>query len=244
MDETRYSKSPITEAILDIQVDVPAGLTPLALGGCQDPVRHDYPTKRELKAAYAQFEMGAKVAASATSQDLGFAFVSADGQQLFQVRTTGFTANRLAPYTHWEAFSREARKLWNVYRDTAKPLRITRIALRYINRFDIHVSPLELKDYFNTSPEVAGGLPQSMAGFFMQVLLPLEDVKASVNIIETIVEPLKTGAVSIILDLDLFRVVELPESEQELWNMFELLRVKKNTVFNSCITERTKELIR
>jgi len=129
-------------------------------------------------------------------------------------------------------------------RETAKPARITRIALRHINRIDIPTLPVELKDYFHTSPELARGLPQSMAGFFMQVLLPLEDVKASVNIVETIVEPPQPGIVSVVLDLDFFRTVELPGTEEELWNLFEVLRVKKNAVFDKCITEKTKELIR
>lgn len=242
--ESHYSKAPITEAILDIQVEAGEGVTTHSLAGCQDSVLAEYPTKRELKAAFAHFEMGPRLAASATSQELGFAFISADGKQLFQVRTTGFTANRLAPYERWESFSQEARRLWNIYREAAKPGRITRIALRYINRIDIPTSPVELKDYFQTSPEVARGLPQSMAGFFMQILLPLEDLKAAVNIVETIVEPPQPGTVSVVLDLDLFRTVELPGTEEEMWNLFELLRVKKNAVFDNCITEKTKELIR
>ena len=84
--ESHYSKAPITEAILDIQVEAHEGLTATLLAGCQDSVRSDYPTKRELKAAFAHFEVGAQLAASTTSQDLGFAFVSQDGKQLFQVR--------------------------------------------------------------------------------------------------------------------------------------------------------------
>jgi uncharacterized protein (TIGR04255 family) len=242
--ESHYSKAPITEAILDIQVEAAEGLTLVSLAGCQHPVLAEYPTKRELKAAFARFEMGPQWAASATSQELGFAYISADGKQLFQVRMDGFTANRLAPYSKWETFSQEARRLWNIYREAAKPARITRIALRYINRIDIPTSPIELKDYFNTSPEVAEGLPQPMAGFFMQVLLSLEDVKSSVSIVETIVEPAQPGSVSVVLDLDFSRTVEIPGTEEELWNLFEVLREKKNAVFNTCITEKTKELIR
>jgi len=237
-NESYYSKSPITEAILDIQVEASEGLTLLSLLGCQDTVREDYPTKRELKAAFTQ------PAASTTSPGLGFSFMSLDGKQLFQVRRNGFTANRLAPYSRWQTFSLEARRLWSIFREAAKPTRVTRIALRYINRIDIPTSSAELGDYFHTLPELARGMPQSMAGFFMQVLLPLEDVKSSVNIVETIVEPPQPGTVSVVLDLDFFRTVELPTTEEELWNFFEVLRMKKNAIFDACITEKTKELIR
>lgn len=242
--ESRYSKAPITEAILDIQVEAAEGLTANSLASCQDSVRDDYPTKRELKAAYAHIEVGRQLSTSTTSEELGFAFVSKDEKQLFQVRKNGFTANRLAPYSLWEKFSQEARKLWIIYRDAAKPRRITRVALRYINRIDIPDSPAELKDYFRTSPEVASELPQSMSGFFMQLVLPLEDVRASVNIVQTIVEPPRPGVVSVVLDLDFFRTAELPESDEDLWKLFEELRSKKNFVFEACITEKTKELIR
>ena len=104
---------------------------------------------------------------------------------------------------------------------------------------------MELKGVlFTLCLKLHAELPQSMAGFFMQILLPLEDVKASVNIVETIVEPPVPGTVSVVLDLDFFRTAELPESEEELWKLFEVLRAKKNSVFETCITEKTKELIR
>lgn len=244
MEQNYYSNAPIMEAILDIQVESRKGLTLSSLAACQDSVLVEYPTKRELKSTTAHFETGTKLATLATSEHIGYAYLSPDGKQLFQVRMNGFTANRLAPYARWESFSQEARRLWNIYRELAKPVRITRLALRYINRIDIPTTPVELKDYFNTSPEVAQGLPQSMAGFFMQVLLPLEDEKAFVNIVETIVDPPHPGTVSVVLDLDLFRTEDLAQSDDELWYLLDKLRKKKNAIFDMCITEKTKELIR
>jgi uncharacterized protein (TIGR04255 family) len=240
---SRYTKPPITEAILDIQVENSGEPSPLALESCQHPVRATYPTKRELRAAVAHIDLGSEPSASATARDVGFAFISPDGKQLFQVRTNGFTANRLAPYSRWEEFSSEAKKLWTIYRERTKPNRITRVALRYINRIDLPGESIELKDYFQTSPDIARGLPQSMSGFFMHVVLPLGDVKSAVNIIETIVEPPRPGIVSVVLDLDFFRTDEIPETEEGLWALFEELRVKKNVVFEACLTDKTKELL-
>jgi len=82
-----------------------------------------------------------------------------------------------------------------------------------------------------------------MSGFFMHVVLPLGDVKSAVNIIETIVEPPRPGIVSVVLDLDFFRTDEIPETEEGLWALFEELRVKKNVVFEACLTDKTKELL-
>lgn len=242
--ETQYSNAPIMEAILDIQVEASKDVSLTSLANCQNTLYAEYPTKRVIKTPITHLETGPQVAGATGTQDLGFAFISNDGKQLFQVRPNGFTVNRLAPYSGWKNFSHEAVRLWNIYRGEAKPGQITRIALRFINRIDIPTSQVELKDYFHTLPEIARGLPQSMAGFFMQILLPLEDVKAFVNIVETIVDPPQPGMVSVLLDLDLFRNTNLPDSEEGIWSLFEGLRVKKNAVFDSCITEKTKELIR
>jgi uncharacterized protein (TIGR04255 family) len=50
--------------------------------------------------------------------------------------------------------------------------------------------------------------------------------------------------IPIILDLDLF--VERPQvaNEEELWALFEKLRVRKNEYFEASITDKTRELIR
>ena len=51
-------------------------------------------------------------------------------KQLVQARANGFTAHRLAPYEGWETFRHEARRLWDVYRQTVRP-KVARVAVRY-----------------------------------------------------------------------------------------------------------------
>ncbi len=49
---------------------------------------------------------------------------------------------------------------------------------------------------------------------------------------------------SILLDLDLFKAHELPQNEASLWSLLEELHCKKNEIFEGCITDRTRDLIR
>src|SRR5258708_5953843 len=105
--ESPYSRPPITEAILDFQVELPSELSVSLLAQCHETIRSDYPTIRPLKEAFGQFEVAPTIAASASSRDVGHAFTSEDGKQIFQARLTGFTVNRLAPYTGWRAFRSE-----------------------------------------------------------------------------------------------------------------------------------------
>jgi uncharacterized protein (TIGR04255 family) len=51
------------------------------------------------------------------------------------------------------------------------------------------------------------------------------------------VPPPVPTVVSVVLDLDLFRTTNLPQTEDELWAFFEKLRHRKNQVFEACITD-------
>jgi uncharacterized protein (TIGR04255 family) len=161
---------------------------------------------------------------------------------VFQAQLNGFTFSRLAPYESWNRFCAEARRLWQIYRDCLKPAEVTRLAVRYLNRLDLPGEHVEIKDFLLTAPEIAPGLPQTLAGFFMQLQLPIEDLRCKVLLNETIVEPVKSGTVSVVLDIDLFRTENLPQDEESIWNLYEQLHVKKNDIFEACITNRAREL--
>jgi uncharacterized protein (TIGR04255 family) len=47
-----------------------------------------------------------------------------------------------------------------------------------------------------------------------------------------------------VLDIDVFRTVDIPQTDPELWDLFEQLRKKKNEVFEACITEEARRLFR
>jgi uncharacterized protein (TIGR04255 family) len=174
---------------------------------------------------------------------MGYVFLSPDKKQLFQAKRTGFTFNRLAPYPGWDAFFTEAKRLWEEYRKVARPRGYKRIALRYIDRFDFPLSTVQLETYFRTYPEVSRELPQLIAGFFFQLNLPIDEIQAVAAITQTMVEPTTPGHSSVILDIDLYRTEALP-SGNELWPLFETLRIWKNKIFEASITESTREFIR
>jgi uncharacterized protein (TIGR04255 family) len=189
-------------------------------------------------------ELGERVSTSASTQHLGFVFASADSKQVFQVRIDGFAMSRLAPYDCWQSFRDEARRLWNTYRQVAKPSTIQRLGVRYVNRLDLPLPVLEMKDYLRTVPEVSPELPRGLAGYFMQLNIPQDDIRSTLLLNETIIEPPDPSVVSIVLDIDIFRTADLPPDDDALWSFFETLHLRKNQVFEACITDRTRELIR
>jgi uncharacterized protein (TIGR04255 family) len=242
MGKTRkYPNAPITEAIIQLLVEPAAGQSFAQLALCHEGEENAYPTKNEIL-----LETGMQISTSLATQlaqQHRFIYSSADKKQVYQVRTHGFSFSRLAPYDSWEPFSNEARRLWQVYRERLKPLAVTRQSVRYVNRLDVPAaSRIEIKDYLRTQPEIAEGLPQTLVGYFMQLQIPIEDIRCHLLLNETIGESSKSGCVGLILDIDLFRADDIPQDEGGIWQMFETMRVRKNEIFEACITDRAREL--
>jgi uncharacterized protein (TIGR04255 family) len=244
MDGTKhYSRAPITEAVIDLRVEPPPGLTLASLAEVQSGERETYPTRRDMFRAQADLSIGAQVGAAVAQVQNGYAFESADGRQIFQARLDGFLFSRLAPYDRWETFRNEARRLWQIYQAITRPQGVSRAAVRYINRLDLPLPLTDFRDYLRTVPEIAAELPQGLTGYFMQLQIPQEDLGSMLLLNEAMMPPSGEDLVSVLLDIDLSRPNGLPSAEEDLWKFIEELHVRKNEIFEACITDRTRELI-
>jgi uncharacterized protein (TIGR04255 family) len=237
-----YSRAPITEAVIGILVKLPSGVTVESLARVQEGQEARYPTRHKSYMAQGQFSVGPAIATTASQAQLGYVFHSEDAKEIFHARLDGFTFSRLAPYDRWESFRDEGRRLWNLYRAVAQPEVVTRVGLRYINRLDLPLANLDLPHYLRTGPEVSPDLPQGLSNYFMQLQIPLEDLKGMLVINQTLVQPSGPNVVSVLLDIDLFRDADVP-NEEDIWDYMEKLRIKKYVVFEACITDNTRELI-
>ncbi len=242
MDRQHYESAPITEAIIDLKVDLPPAARVAELEYVHKWIRGEYPESAPRQMAMGRIELGDRVSASAQSEQVGYVFTSADKKQIAQAQLSGFSFSRLAPYESWEPFRDEARRVWGFYRKAAAPVLVSRLAVRNINRIDIPEKNVDLKKYFRTSPEISTDLPQTMSGFVMQVQLPIPEIRAIATISQTIVPPPNENTVSVVLDIDLFRHENVPQDEADIWTFFEALRDEKNKVFEACITPTTRKL--
>jgi uncharacterized protein (TIGR04255 family) len=242
--EPHYSKSPIVEAVIEFRVELPAASGLGTLQRCFRPIKRLYPIKREVSVGSAVVSFGKNQSVSASNKPIGYVFVTSDKKQVFQARRDCFAFSRLAPYDTWDTFRDEARRLWSIFRRTAKPTQVSRVGLRYINRLDLPLPLNDFRDYIRTVPEVAPGLPQGLAGFFMQLNIPHEDIRCTLLLNQMMIEPPTPEVVSVVLDIDLFCGTDVPSDDDELWNFCEQMRSRKNKIFQACITDRTEELIK
>ncbi|MBU2620913.1 MAG: TIGR04255 family protein [Proteobacteria bacterium] len=241
-----FPNAPIAEAILDIRVELPKDVTLDILEMFYDKIKDRYPEKQhrtEFSAGIRLDQHGASLEKTEASQT-GYLFRSQVEKKIVQSRLNGFSFNKLKPYSNWNTFRSEARELWDMYFNIAKPLKITRVALRYINRIEM---PLPLKDfseYILTVPVVAPELPQALAQFFMRLVIPKPDIDAVAVINQTMEIPEKGQRLPFIFDIDVFKETGYSGNEEAMWNEFEKLRDFKNEVFFKSITEQAKDLFK
>lgn len=243
---TVFPNAPITEALLDIRVELPEDVTLARLEVFHDLVKDSFPEKQERISFTTDLKLsqeGAQ-ALSTSGGPEGYLFRSPTGKKIVQARLDGFTFNKLKPYENWKVFRSEARELWNQYFQITDPIKITRIALRYINKIEIPLPIKDFKEYILTTPEIAPKLPQGLAYFFMRLDIPNPDIGANAIITQTMENPTENQRLPLIFDIDVFQNTTYIGNKTEIWEEFEKLRSFKNDLFFNSITEKTKELFK
>lgn len=242
----RYPKAPIIEAIIDIRVRMPKDVSFEQLQKAQTGVSTAFPIVENLHESIVAFGQGpgpfdAEMQRRTRSSPL---FKSGDGHRLWQSRLDGFTFSQLKPYDTWTDFLDAATSAWASYREATKPEAIIRLALKYVNRFDIPEPVNDLKSFLKTVPEVSSDLPQAkVGGLFMQLQIPQPDIEGMLVLTEAMVPPPQVGIVSIVLDIEVSKQNNLPQTDTEIWSYFEKLRERKNQVFEASITDAARELM-
>jgi uncharacterized protein (TIGR04255 family) len=240
-----FINAPITEALLDIRVNLPEHIIIKNIESFYEKVKDEFPEKKERKHFQANIDFSSDKPVSnkqISGKIDGFLFKSSLKKKVVQSRIDGFTFNKLKPYNSWNSFSSEAHKLWNIYYEMFKPLKITRIALRYINRIDIPLPFENFKEYILTIPEIAPDIPQGLSNFFMQLSIPNIKINATAVINETMKEITKDNKLPFIFDIDVFQINNYSNNDEKIWDEFEKLRNFKNELFFNSLTEKAKEL--
>jgi uncharacterized protein (TIGR04255 family) len=236
-----YANAPITEGLIDIRVELGPNTTLESLDIICQQAAAEYPTREDRTLSEVQFSPDAREP-SAKRTKVGYLLRSMDGRQVFQARLDGFTFSRLKPYQNWTALRDEAKRLWTIYREGVRPTRVTRVAVRYINQIDMPLPILDFKDYLRTVPEVSPDLPQGLGGFLMQLQIPQPERDTVLVLTEVLAPPQKADIASIILDIDLFRARADYSSDEDVWGLLEAFRDRKNEAFESCITDKARQL--
>jgi len=175
MDDAKLklTKSPIIEAILDIECSQPAGRELAALKNAAYAAFSDrYPKFQEqlLKEHKVTSKEGAQPQLSVTQKLEALQFLHDDRKQLVQVRAKGFSYNRLFPYTTLDDYLPEIERCWKLYLELASPEQVRNVRLRYINRILLPFTEgrVELDNYLKIGPHLPDEETLTLTGFVNQ----------------------------------------------------------------------------
>lgn len=218
-----------------------------ALDQLADSLREYFPDRQPIR--QVQMEVAASadggMHSNTRSAAVGLRLTNAGLTRVLQVRTNGLSFSHLPPYTEWETFREEAKGFVRAYIELLRPKTVSRLAVRYINQIPVPVAS-DIDRYINLSPRLLPGLPNVVDGYFLQLRMPQVDIGPEwIALLNTAVTPSgQPDTMHLMLDIDQFAEIELPPDEGAIWDLFEILRRRKNKIFEAAITDETRELIK
>jgi uncharacterized protein (TIGR04255 family) len=236
-DRPIYSRSPITEAVIDIRTLAPE-LTIRALKSFGDSIEGFGHTGELIE---IEQTIG-RDSESKTQRTVGVAYRSERENLILQLRLEGFACSKLAPYDRWESFRDRARNIWFSYVEASKPHALTRAAVRFINRIRVPEPIDDFRHFVTVYPSTPWQLTSPPAGMFLQLRRALDDGVSMV--INEAVLASSPAEVAIVLDFDVFSEGERKFDAEGIWNHIEQLHVLADEAFESSITDRVRSEIR
>ena len=243
------NRPPIVEAVVDFDCDLPPGLELAAFEkAAREKFADLYPLVQPRLMQHVQVKAEADgTFNSSLNQGLeALMFKRADQKQLVQVRKTGFSFNRLAPYDGLESYLPEIERGWNLYREIAHPVLVRSLRLRYINRIEVPFQdgPVDLDKYFKLHNMLADEQNLTLTGFLSQYSAVERATGNQVAVVLTAQNP-EGDKLPIILDNAAAANVELEPTDWEgLSRALAVLRELKNRVFFGTVKQPCLDLFR
>lgn len=244
----KYERAPIAEAVIDIRVDA----SPEASAAIFKEMLTELSDRFENTTPIQNFQMGVEQDASqnatfhAAQAVIGYRLQNSDASRVLQIKIDGFTYSWLAPYASWEDFRKEAYELWKRFDATIGYRQTSRIAIRTINRIIIDdPRPIELAKYFRLLPTIPDPLGNDADTFFLQLQIRMNECTPGARAIINFAGSEANSGVpaDLVLDLDVYVDEIAGMGEEEIWRKLDGLRVCKNTLFESCITDELRSKI-
>jgi|HubBroStandDraft_6_1064221.scaffolds.fasta_scaffold87224_4 uncharacterized protein (TIGR04255 family) len=245
----RYRNPPVLEALIDVRVAPPDKLDLAPLATLMTGEEDRYPRRESVSLGSVTITLAPAGSATSLQQtQSGYRYTSADSTLIFQARTDGLTFSRLRPYSQWGDWEPEARRVWAKYCGATNPSRVTRIAVRYVNRILVKTKqPIELGDFLHVHAEAPPEL-SNISQSLMRIECPQPSIENTVLILTQSIPAWLPGdsvgeaGVAILLDLDVVRTTEFAPGGSELWSALDDLHRLENAIFESCITDRAREM--
>lgn len=247
MEYPHLSHAPIVEGLIDILVKPRSDLTLDDLVCLSEKLKSKYPEVKALHTIQTdvQIDQSQRALQSVATALVGYRLERKDLPFVLMLRVNGLTISRLRPYEDWNNLLGEAKPIWDEYVSICRPEAITRVATRYINRIELPIEGLDFDDYLAAPPRIPKDLNGMLSEFLVRLVVPDVPSGASIALVQALEGPnMQKSTIPVIIDIDVFKAVELDLSSNELWKLLGTLRDLKNRTFFGSITPKTLELLK
>lgn len=230
------TRPPIVEAVVDFDCDLPPGFELKALEkSAREKFEDCYPSMQPRLMQEMRLQIGPDGPSNPLTRHglEAFLFSQSGQKQLVQVRRTGFSFNRLAPYAGLDAYLEEIQRVWRLYCEVAQPIRMRTLRLRYINRIEVPLKSgqVNLDKYLKLQNMLVDDQHMTLTGFLSQYSAVDRETGHQVAVVLTAQNP-EGDKLPIIFDNAAAANVELdPADWQGLSQTLTALRNLKNRVF-------------
>ncbi len=238
--------APIVEGLINIQTKPRAGFSVDDLNAFGACIKDSYPTVRKLTEIAGEIRLREEGATQAIATSVvGFRYEREAPRFVIHAHPGELLVSRLRPYDEWTNLYAETRSMWTKYIGVAKPETITRLATRFINRIELPGKDLDFEQYLTAPAPVPKQLGEHLEHFLTRVVI--QDAKSGASIaISQALETFnpQTETVSILLDIDVYKLVSLPVEGEEAWELLNAMRELKNRAFFGSVTPKALELFK
>lgn len=240
-----YNYPPVTEAVIGI--NFAEKLSKALLQSVSDSLSKNYPIHQPLQNINVKLDLSHL----ADKDPKNFTEVtevhrrsSQDMTELALALPNSFVVSQLAPYPSWAIFSKRFMRDWKHVKRTLGYREINRIGVRYINRIDIPTtgSLVHHGQYLNVFPQVPEML-SPLTAWAAQTTSYFQDINCKLTLNSGVVESPILNHRSFLLDLDIAREFDVPQNDKNIFALLEAMRLKKNQVFEACISQRARDEI-
>ena len=240
----RFPFPPIIEAVVDIDCDLPPNFNLTEIEASANATfQAEYPqSKKRFVEQHLFVPRGEEPATHTTTRGIqALQFQRQDNAQLVQLRSTGYSFNRLKPYSTLDDYLPEIEKTWMQYVKIASPIQIRAVKLRYINRILIPLidGKLDLDEFLTVGPQLPDESNLTFVGFLNQYAAVEASTKAKANVVLTI-QPSEGEKLPLIFDIGVEQegvgaVEDWPWVRDKILSLRGLKnRIFKNTLTNQC----------
>ena len=239
-----YKHPPITEAVIGItfenQIDEGELLS------VQEKFASSYPQHQAISNLKLKVNVDAENKSKTTAavdEEVGHRRATPDMTQLLVLLPATLIVSQLAPYPGWDEFFGRFARDWKHWHRHIGFRQVKRIGVRYINRIDIPVTGevLEHEEYLNVFPKVPDTFGP-MNAYGVQTSFYMADIGFNLSLNSALVPSPLLNHAAFVVDQDIYKDVDPPQSEKDIHALLNEIRLRKNQIFEACVSDKSREL--